>query len=117
MVLQTSDRAFVYWQLPALSDSLCLRSVTVSPSSNGTAMAEEDHTLSRPVGGFWLSRFAPGSEVRAAIGEVSGDGFCPLLVARVLASGGDSDDTPAFDPPGSAADAELETAARSAAGL
>jgi hypothetical protein len=34
-------------------------------------------------------------------------------VARVI----DSSDTPAFEPPGIAADSELEAAARSAAGL
>jgi hypothetical protein len=47
------------------------------------------------------------------VGDVSGDGFTPVTVARVLAD----DDSPGFEPPGIAADAELENAARLAAGL
>jgi hypothetical protein len=115
LILQTADRAFVYWRLPAVSDSLRLRSVTVSPAEQGPRVQEVDYPLSRAVGGFWLARSGPGTEVRAAVGEVSADGFSPLTVARVI---GDADsDTPAFEAPGVEADAELEAAARVAAGL
>jgi hypothetical protein len=113
LVLQTANRAFVYWRLPSLSDSLRLRAVTVSPQDQGLSVSEQDHGISREVGGFWLSRVAPGTEVRAAIGELSNEGFSPLAVARVL----DSDAEVAFDPLSPAADPELETAARIAAGL
>ena len=113
LVLQTANRAFVYWRLPSLSDSLRLRAVTVSPQEQGLSVSEQDHGIAREVGGFWLSRFAPGSEVRAAIGELSNEGFSPLAVARVL----DSDAEVAFDPLSPAVDPELETAARIAAGL
>jgi hypothetical protein len=113
LVLQTADRAFVYWRLPSLSPALRLRSVTVSPSKQGPAIEEADYPLPFAVGGFWLSRTALGSEVRAALGEISSDGFSPLTVARVL----DETELAAFDAPGIAADSELETAARAAAGL
>ncbi|MES1187947.1 MAG: tetratricopeptide repeat protein [Myxococcales bacterium] len=113
VVLQTADRAFVYWRLPALSPALLLRSVTVRPEHQGPTVEEHDYRLSLATGGFWLSRMAPGSEVRAAVGELSPDGFTPLVVARVL----DGGDSPAFEPLGVDIDAELETAARNAAGL
>jgi hypothetical protein len=113
VVLQTADRAFVYWRLPVLSPALLLRSVTVRPESQGPTVEEHDYRLSLASGGFWLSRMAPGSEVRAAVGELSPDGFTPLVVARVL----DGGDSPAFEPLGVDIDAELETAARNAAGL
>jgi len=112
-VLQTVNRAFVYWRLPSISDSLRLRAVTVSPREQGPAVAEQDHPIAREVGGFWLSRFTPGSEVRAAVGELSRDGFSPVAVARVL----DSDAEVTFDPLTPVADHELEMAARIAAGL
>ncbi len=112
LVLQTENRAFLYWRLPAVSDSLRLRGVTVRPSLEGPEVEEQDHRLTLAVGGFWLSRHAAGTEVRAAIGELSTNGFSPLAVARVL---GTSD--PEFEPPGVEADHELEVAARSAAGL
>lgn len=113
LVLRARDRAFVYWRLPAVSGALRLRSVTVSPSSAGSAIAEEDFALPRPTGGFWLSRVTPSAELRAALGELTSDGFSPLFVARVV----DSDEIAGFEPPGSVVDAELETAARLAAGL
>ncbi len=113
LVLQTSDRAFVYWRLPALSDSLRLRAVTVSPTPEGPRVAEQDLPLTAAVGGFWLSRFTPGTEVRAAVGELSKEGFSPVAVARVF----DAASELAFDPLGIEADPELETAARTAAGL
>jgi hypothetical protein len=113
VVLQTANRAFVYWRLPSLSDSLRLRAVTVSPQEQGPSVSEQDHDIPREVGGFWLSRFTPGSEVRAAVGELSNEGFSPVVVARVL----DSDAEVAFEPLSPAADHELETAARIAAGL
>jgi hypothetical protein len=75
--------------------------------------AEEDHRLPVVAGGFWLPRFEPGTEVRAALGELSSDGFTPLLVARVVSDEPDA----SFEPPGVTADAELESAARVAAGL
>jgi hypothetical protein len=87
--------------------------VTVSPQEHGLSVSEQDHSLPREVGGFWLSRFAPGSEVRAAVGELSTEGFSPVAVARVL----DSEAEVAFDPLSPAVDHELETAARIAAGL
>jgi hypothetical protein len=113
LVLHAADRAFVYWQLPVLSDSLRLRSVTVRPSAHGATIEEEDHRLTRPVGGFWLPRLAPGTEVRAALGELRHDGFAPVTVARVV----DSSNDVAFEPPGASSDAALEAAARGAAGL
>jgi hypothetical protein len=113
VVLQTSDRAFVYWRLPALSPALLLRSVTVCPEPNGPSIEEHDYPLPLATGGFWLSRLAPGCEVRAAVGELSPHGFSPLAVARVL----DGGDAAAFEPLGTEIDAELETAARNAAGL
>jgi hypothetical protein len=113
LVLHAADRAFVYWRLSALSDSLRLRSVTVRPAAHGATIEEEDHRLTRPVGGFWLPRLAPGTEVRAALGELHHDGFAPVTVARVV----DSSNDIAFEPPGASSDAELEAAARSAAGL
>ena len=113
LVLQTANRAFVYWRLPSLSESLRLRAVTVSPQEHGLRVSEQDHALPCEVGGFWLSRFAPGSEVRAAVGELSNEGFSPFAVARVL----DSEAEVAFDPLSPVVDAELETAARIAAGL
>jgi hypothetical protein len=113
LVLHAADRAFVYWQLPVLSDSLRLRSVTVRPTAHGATVEEEDHRLTRPVGGFWLPRLAPGTEVRAALGELHHDGFAPVTVARVV----DSSNDVAFEPPFASSDAALEAAARSAAGL
>jgi hypothetical protein len=112
VVLQTEGRAFIYWRLPQLSEALRLRSVSVRPSLEGPLVEEQDHVLALPVGGFWLSRYAPGTEVRAAVGELSNGGFSPLAVARVLGAG-----APAFEAPGVGADEELESAARSAAGL
>jgi hypothetical protein len=113
LVLHAADRAFVYWQLPVLSDSLRLRSVTVRPAAHGATIEEEDHRLTRPVGGFWLPRLAPGTEVRAALGELHHDGFAPVTVARVV----DSSNDVAFEPPFASSDAAFEAAARSAAGL
>jgi Tetratricopeptide repeat len=113
VVLQTSDRAFVYWRLPAVSPSLLLRSVTVRPEHQGASVEECDYPLPLATGGFWLSRLAPGSEVRAAVGELSPHGFTPLAVARVL----DGSDGAAFEPLGVEIEADLETAARNAAGL
>jgi hypothetical protein len=113
VVLQTADRAFVYWRLPAVSPALLLRSVTVRPADPGPSVEERDYPLPLATGGFWLSRLAPGSEVRAALGELSPHGFTPLAVARVL----DGGDSAAFEPLGVEIDAELETAARNAAGL
>ena len=112
-MLQTHDRAFVYWQLPSLSDSLRLRTITVRPSVQGPAVEEQDHAPALAVGGFWSPRLAPGTEVRVALGELSPEGFSPLTVARVL----EDDSTAAFESTGVDADAELEVAARSAAGL
>ena len=113
LVLHTLDRAFVYWRLPELNERLRLRSIAVRPSDQGPVVDEQDYALPVAVGGMWLSRMTPGTEVRAAVGEVSADGFTPLTVARVLAA----DDTPGFEPPGATADADLESAARLAAGL
>lgn len=113
LVLQTSNRPFVYWRLPAFSDALRLRVVTVSPHQNGLAVDEQDHPIFQAVGGFWLSRYTPGSEVRAVVGELSSDGFSPVAVARVFDSSADL----SFDPLGGAPDPDLETAARIAAGL
>lgn len=113
LVLQTLDRAFVYWRLPELTSELRLRSIAVRPSEQGPVVDEQDYPLPVAVGGVWLGRMTPGTEVRAAVGEVSGDGFSPVTVARVLTA----DDSPGFEPPGIAADAELESAARLAAGL
>jgi hypothetical protein len=113
LVLHTSNRAFVYWRLPSFSDSLRLRAVTVSPRQDGLSVEEQEHPIFGAVGGFWLSRFSPGSEVRAVVGEVSSDGFSPLAVARVFDSSADL----AFDPLDGEPDPELEAAARAAAGL
>lgn len=113
VVLQTSDRAFVYWRLPSVSPALLLRSVTVRPDHQGPNVEERDYVLPLATGGFWLSRFAPGSEVRAAVGEQSPHGFTPLAVARVL----DGGESAAFEPLGAEIDPALETAARIAAGL
>lgn len=113
LVLHTSNRAFVYWRLPAVSDALRLRAVTVSPRQGGLSVDEQDHPIFGAVGGFWLSRFTPGSEVRAVVGELSSDGFSPLAVARVFDSAADL----SFDPLGGEPDPELEAAARVAAGL
>lgn len=113
LVLHTSDRAFVYWRLPVVSETLRLRSLTVRPGPNGLLASEEDHRLPVPTGGFWLPRFERGTEVRAALGELSGDGFTPLLVARVVSEELEGN----FEPPGVTADAELEAGARRAAGL
>lgn len=113
LVLQTTDRAFVYWRLPSLSPSLLLRCVTVCPEPQGPSVDERDYPLPLATGGFWLSRFAPGTEVRVAVGELSQHGFAPLAVAHVL----DGGESAAFVPLGAEMDAELETAARSAAGL
>ena len=112
VVLQTEGRAFVYWRLASLSSSLRLRSVTVQPSLQGPSVEEQDYALTLPVGGFWLPRTAPGTEVRAAVGELSSAGFAPLTVARVVGAS-----APAFEPLGIQIDRELESAARSAAGL
>jgi hypothetical protein len=113
LVLHTSNRAFVYWRLPSFSDALRLRAVTVSPQQNGLSVDEQEHPIFGAVGGFWLSRFSPGSEVRAVVGELSSDGFSPLAVARVFDSAADL----SFDPLGGEPDPELEAAARVAAGL
>jgi hypothetical protein len=113
LVLHTLDRAFIYWRLPRLTSALRLRSIAVRPAEQGPVIDEQDYALPVPVGGVWLARMTPGTEVRAAVGEVSGDGFTPVTVARVLAA----DDTPGFEPPGVSHDAELEAAARVAAGL
>jgi hypothetical protein len=113
LVLQTEGRAFLYWRLPALSESWRLRSVTVRPSLEGPEVEEQDHLLTIAVGGFWLSRQTPGTEVRAALGELSREGFSPLAVARVV---GPAAAEP-FVPLGTDVDDELETSARSAAGL
>ncbi|HEX2876723.1 MAG TPA: hypothetical protein VHP33_35975 [Polyangiaceae bacterium] len=113
LVLHTSNRAFVYWRLPSFSDALRLRAVTVSPQQNGLSIDEQEHPILGAVGGFWLSRFSPGSEVRAVVGELSSDGFSPLAVARVFDSAADL----SFDPLGGEPDPELEAAARVAAGL
>jgi hypothetical protein len=91
---------------------LCLRSIAVSPSPQGALVDEQDFQLAASVGGIWLSRFSPGTEVRAAVGEVTNGTFAPLAVARVV-----YEDVAMFEPPGISADAELETAARAAAGL
>jgi hypothetical protein len=99
--------------LPSVSESLRLRSVTVQPSVSGPRVAEEDFPVPVAAGGFWLARFERGTEVRAALGELSSDGFTPVTVARVVS---DEPDT-SFEPPGVTADAELEAAARVAAGL
>jgi hypothetical protein len=113
LVLHAYDRAFVYWRLPVVSDTLRLRSLIVRPSATGPVAAEEDHPVSASVGGFWLPRFTPGTEVRAALGELTGDGFSPLSVARVLSD----EEAGSFEPPGLASDSELEAAARAAARL
>jgi hypothetical protein len=113
LVLHTSNRAFVYWRLPSCSDALRLRAVTVSPQQNGLSVDEQDHPIFGAVGGFWLSRFSPGSEVRAVVGELSSEGFSPLAVARVFDSAAEL----SFDPLGGEPDPELEAAARVAAGL
>ena len=113
LVLHTTNRAFVYWRLPAFSDALRLRAVTVSPQENGLSVDEQDHPIFNAIGGFWLSRFSPGSEVRAVVGELSSDGFSPVAVARVFDSSADL----SFDPLGGAPDPDLEAAARAAAGL
>lgn len=112
LVLQTLDRAFLYWRLPSQPAGLCLRSIAVSPSPQGALIDEQDFALTLPVGGVWLSRFEPGTEVRAAVGELSNGSFAPLVVARVV-----YEEAALFEPPGFSADAELETAARAAAGL
>lgn len=113
VVVRTGSRAFVYWRLPALSPSLRLRTVTVSPSAQGMAVEEADHALPISTGGFWLSRMAPGAEVRVAVGDLSDQGFAPLTVARVVAGRASTE----FEPPGVQIDPEFEAAARSAAGL
>jgi hypothetical protein len=96
-----------------VSPALLLRSVTVSPEHHGASIEERDYPVPLPVGGFWLSRTVLGSEVRAAVGELSHEGFSPVAVARVI----DSEAEVAFDPLGIPADPELEAAARIAAGL
>ncbi len=112
LVLQVGDRAFVYWRLPSVSSGLRLRSVAVSPTPEGPLVDEQDFPLTLAVGGVWLSRFTPGTEVRAAVGEVTDGSFAPLVVARVI-----NDEAATFEPPGMSADSELEAAARVAAGL
>jgi hypothetical protein len=113
LVLHAYDRAFVYWRLPAVSDTLRLRSLIVRPTASGPEAAEQDHTVPVSAGGFWLPRFAPGTEVRAALGEVTAEGFTPLSVARVLSD----EEEGSFEPPGLPTDSELEAAARAAARL
>jgi hypothetical protein len=116
LVLHSNGRAFVYWRLPALGDALRVRSVAVLPDEQGATVEEEDHRLGLAVGGFWLRRFPPGTEVRAALGELTRDGFVPLTVARVVPGA----ENVGFEPPGASAASDheaLEAAARSAAGL
>jgi hypothetical protein len=112
LVLQRDGRAFVYWRVPHLSEALRLRTVTVRPSLSGPAITEEDYPLSMHVGGIWLPRSAAGTEVRAAVGDVSSAGFDVLAVARVVRG-----ITASFEVPGVAVDPELEEAAEQAAGL
>jgi hypothetical protein len=112
LVLELEGRAFVYWRVPHLSDALRLRTVQVRPALQGPSVVEEDYPLGMHVGGIWLSRTSPGTELRAAVGDVSSRGFAPLTVARVVRGG-----AAAFEPPGIASDPELEEAARQAAGL
>lgn len=112
VIVQASGRAFVYWRVPLLSDALRVRTVTVRPDMWGGTVDEQDYPLALAVGGFWLPRLAAGVEVRAALGELTSDGFVPLTVARVLAA-----DEPGFEPLGVAVDHGLEAAARDAAGL
>ncbi|RYZ01151.1 MAG: hypothetical protein EOO73_36435 [Myxococcales bacterium] len=112
LVLQLDGRAFVYWRVPHLSAALRLRTVTVRPSLEGPSVVQEDLPLAMHVGGVWLPRSGPGTEVRAAVGDVSSAGFDVLTVARVVRSG-----VASFEPPGLTADPELEVAAEHAAGL
>jgi hypothetical protein len=112
VVLQLEGRAFVYWRVPHLTDALRLRTVSVSRSHERVTAVEEDYPLDRHVGGVWLSRESRGAEVRAAVGDVSSVGFEVLTVARVQRGG-----ATVFEPPGVLPDAELEEAARLAAGL
>jgi hypothetical protein len=112
LVLQVDGRAFVYWRVPHLSGALRLRTVAVQPSSAPVTAVEEDYAVGEHVGGIWLSRQTRGAEVRAAVGDVTSDGFDVLTVARVLRG-----DTAVFEPPGALVDPELEDAARQAAGL
>ncbi len=112
LVLQLDGRAFVYWRVPHLSEALRLRTATVRPSLLEPQVVEQDFPLDRHVGGIWLSRSGEGTEVRAAVGDVSSAGFDVLTVAHVVRSGQSS-----FDPPGFVLDPELEEAAHLAAGL
>jgi hypothetical protein len=112
LVLRTDDRAFIYWRLPEVAIGMRLRSVTVSPSSEGPSIKEADFVLPLPVGGFWLPELPPGTEIRAALGELSEHSFSPFAVAPVLES-----DAASFEPPGFGHEPELELAARAAAGL
>jgi hypothetical protein len=112
LVLQFEGRSFVYWRVPHLSDALRLRAVSVRPTSDGAQITEEDFPVPEHVGGIWLSRSAPGTEVRAAVGDLSAAGFAPFSVARVVSS-----DLTAFEPFGFVPDPELDEAARLAAGL
>jgi hypothetical protein len=111
VVLRTHDRAFVYWRVPAVSESLRLRSIAVRPTLEGAVIDEQDYAPPLPVGGVWLPRVTPGTEVRAALGDVTPDGFSPLAVARVIAT----DDALGFEALGIEVDSELEAAARAAA--
>jgi hypothetical protein len=86
--------------------------VIVRPANHGATIEEEDHLITLPVGGFWLPRLAPGTEIRAALGELSNGTFSPVTVARVL----EPDDT-SFEPPGALVDPALEAEARNAARL
>jgi hypothetical protein len=120
LVLHSNDRTFVYWRLPAITDNWRVRSVAVVPDRQGATVEEEDHRVSVLVGGFWLRRFPPGTEVRAALGELTRDGFVPVAVARVVPTS----ESAGYEPPGVGTDAdaaveaaELEAAARDAAGL
>jgi len=110
LVLYTAGRVFVYWRVPTVSDRLRLRRVSVKPLPEGPEVVEEDFAITLHVGGIWLPRDAAATEVRAAVGELAGDVFSPLTVARVVGGSG-------FDPPGIDADPELEAEARLAAGL
>jgi hypothetical protein len=112
LVLRTDDRAFIYWRLPEVAIGVRLRSVTVSPSTEGPNVKEADFVLPLPVGGFWLPAMPPGTEIRAALGELSEHSFSPFAVAPVLES-----DAAAYEPPGFGHEPELELAARAAAGL